>query len=254
MSTLDPTVLQLSRRDRERYLCALCAPEPARTALLALLAFNQELAAIPQGVSDPMLGKIKLQWWIDALPGVVQDRPPGHPVAQALAQSGRVDGQLAALRGLAEARNFDLERARPQSLTELEAYAEASGGALHALMAEVLAPEDAEGVAAAREIGAAWALIGLMRALPYQTDNTRDMLPLDAGVQDVLARAAELLVAARNRTPAKAALPALLVARLADGHLKRLAAQGWDPVAREEPPAGAGAVLRVWWGKWRGRY
>ena len=32
--------------DRDRWLCALFAPEPARPAVLALLAFNLELARI----------------------------------------------------------------------------------------------------------------------------------------------------------------------------------------------------------------
>lgn len=254
MTELDVTVLDLCRLDRERYLCALCAPHVKRDGLIALIAFNQELADIVRGVSEPMLGKIKLQWWIDVLAGIVQGRPPAHPVARALAQLRGVDGQLNALRALVEARNFELEPGRPQSLNDLEAFARASGGGLHGLMVDVLGVEGEETRAAAQEVGTAWALIGVMRALPYPAEAARDMLPQNATVQEVLGRAQTLLDVARKRTPPKSALPALLTARLADRHLKRFARQGWDPAQREEPPTGAGAVASIWLGKWTGRY
>ena len=86
MPKTDLSVLELSRLDRERYLCALTAPHARRAGLMALIAYNQELARIAESVSEPMMGKIKLQWWIDVVPGILQGRPPSHPVAQALAQ------------------------------------------------------------------------------------------------------------------------------------------------------------------------
>lgn len=257
---LHDDVTTLAREDRERYLCALTAPRRHRDALMALIAYNREIAGIPQTVSEPMLGKIKLQWWIDVMPGIMQGRPPSHPVAQALSEAlagasvqMHLSDQGRALRALAEARNFDLETSRPENLEVLVAHAQATGGALQALMLAVLGVEDRDAQTAAAEIGTAWALIGFMRALPYQNGG-RDLLPQNCTVRDVLARAEALLASARDRQVPKDALPALVVARLADRHLKRLAAQGWDPAAREEPPAGVGAVLNVWWGSLSGRY
>ena len=248
-------VLELSRLDRERYLCALAAPRAKRAGLMALLAYNQELARIPATVSEPMLGKIKLQWWIDVVPGILQGRSPSHPVARALSEvRGALLDHAPQLRIQAEARNFDLETERPASLEVLSDYARATGGGLHALMLDVLGVSDQEAIQAATDVGAAWALIGLMRALPYGRQNSRDMLPLGASVRDVLEHAQGLLQAARQRPTPKAALPALLVARLADRHLKRLQAQDWNPAEREEPPAGAGAVASIWLGKLTGRY
>lgn len=129
MNELDATVLELCRLDRERYLCALAAPQKKRAGLWALIAFNQELAGIAETVSEPLLGKIKLQWWIDVVPGILQGRPPSHPVARELAQVCDVLRERSVeLRGLAEARNFDLEMGRPNTLDELMTYARSTGG------------------------------------------------------------------------------------------------------------------------------
>lgn len=246
----DDIVYALSQKDRERHLCAMTATRAQQGGLMALIAFNDELARIAHTVSEPMLGKIKLQWWIDVVPGILQGRPPSHPVAQALAE---VRDVLAArskeLRHLAEARNFELEPDKPTSVAELYAYAEATGGALQTLMLDLLGISDGETHQAAREVGTAWALIGTMRALPYPTPARRDMLAQNATVKDVLEHAETLIKTARARTTSKGALPALVIARLADRHIKRLARQGWDPARREEPPAGFGAVGAVWLGK-----
>ena len=255
MTDLDPSVLDLCRQDRERYLCALVAPRVKRPGLMALIAYNQELARIPETVSEPMLGKIKLQWWIDVVPGILQGRSPSHPVAGALsAVRDALAGRGPDLRRLAEARNFDLEPGRPASLEALVDYAQASGGTLQELMVDVLGISDDDARQAAREVGTAWALIGLMRALPYGGGQRRDMLPQGASVRDVLEHARGLLQTARARPTPKAALSALVAGRLADRHLKRLAAQGWDPARRQEPPAGVGAVAAVWLGKLTGRF
>jgi len=255
MPAADDSVLVLSRVDRERYVCALTAPYDKRAGLMALIAFNQELARIGATVSEPMLGKIKLQWWIDVVPGILQGRPPSHPVARGLAHVREaLENRSSQLKALAEARNFDLQAAKPASLDELVAYATATGGALHMLMLDVLGVTDEDAQGAARDVGTAWALIGLMRALPYKDAGRRDMLPDATTVQEVLAHAHAQLAAARRRTVPKAALPALMVARLADRHLARLEKQNWDPALSEEPPAGAGAVLTVWWAKVTGRY
>ena len=49
--------------DRDRFLAALFAPEPARRDLLGLLAFDRELARTPHVTREPLLARIRLQWW-----------------------------------------------------------------------------------------------------------------------------------------------------------------------------------------------
>ena len=45
----------------------LFAPAALRADLFALYGFAAEIARIPDQVSEPTLGEIRLQWWRDAL-------------------------------------------------------------------------------------------------------------------------------------------------------------------------------------------
>jgi phytoene synthase len=78
-------VLDLVRgADRDRFLGALFAPEPARTDLLALLAFNHELARTRSVTREPMLARIRLEWWREA---VAEAGGAGTPRAQPVVES-----------------------------------------------------------------------------------------------------------------------------------------------------------------------
>ena len=65
--------------DYDRYLSALFAPACRREALFALIAFNHEIARIPEAVSEPMLGRIRLQWWREVLEAVYAGRARPAP-------------------------------------------------------------------------------------------------------------------------------------------------------------------------------
>src|SRR5512143_2738782 len=75
---------QVRRYDIDRFLCTLFAPPAEREALWSIYAFNLELARIRESVSQPLLGHIRLRWWMDTLDAVCDGRPPNHPVALAL--------------------------------------------------------------------------------------------------------------------------------------------------------------------------
>ena len=55
--------------DPDRYFSALFAPAPARPLLLALYAFNHEVARVAETVREPMLGAIRLEWWRETVEG-----------------------------------------------------------------------------------------------------------------------------------------------------------------------------------------
>src|SRR5215510_16503441 len=78
-------VLQEVRQaDRDRFLAALFAPEPQRRGLLAVLAFDHELARTRSVTREPMLARIRLQWWRDA---VAEAAGSGAPRAQPIVES-----------------------------------------------------------------------------------------------------------------------------------------------------------------------
>ena len=163
-------------QDRDRYIANLFAPEPARRHLMALHAFNVEVARVRDVVSDPALGEIRLQWWRDA---IGQADGGGNPVATALVRTmARFSLPKDALERLIDARVFDLYNDPMPSLTDLEGYAGETSSSLFQLAAIVLAGgQDAGTAVAAGHAGVAYALTGLLRALPRHAARRQSYLP-----------------------------------------------------------------------------
>ena len=241
--------------DYDRYLAALFAPAASRETLFALIAFNHEIARIPEAVSEPMLGRIRLQWWREVVDAAYAGEPARrHEVAVPLTDAIRAwNLDCAPFDELLDAREGDLEEGGPADLAALERYAGATGGALMALMLQASGANAGAALEAARQVGTAWALVGTIRAAPLAAAQGRVTLPADlldeagiaaddlragrgferfAGVAEPVGRrAAGLLDTARG---ARRAVPrqgrgVLLIARLADLYRARLRWAGWDP-------------------------
>ena len=69
--------------DYARYL--QCAFAPHAYSYYALMA---ELAHIHDHVSEEMIGHIRYAWWQESMDALAEGKPRGHPVLQALAESG----------------------------------------------------------------------------------------------------------------------------------------------------------------------
>jgi NADH dehydrogenase [ubiquinone] 1 alpha subcomplex assembly factor 6 len=264
-------VARLVRRyDRDRFLTALFAPAERRDDLFALYAFNHEIARIREVVSEELLGRIRLQWWrenLDAIYGGSAVRR--HEVVEPLALAIRGRGlSREHFERLIDARELDLAEEPPASLAALEAYAEATSSRLLFLALEVLGERGASALAAGRAIGIAYALAGLLRAIPFHARAKRLYLPQDrvaaAGlavdrelfelrsspalrrvVAEVAALAQRHLDEARPLAAAVVppARPALLPAVLARADLARLARAGFDPF---DPRLARPDALRSW--------
>lgn len=245
---------QVRRFDKDRFLCTLFTPPVEREALAAIYAFNVEIARVRETVREPMLGRIRLQWWRDAISGIFAGADQREPVAVALAEAvTRFPLSREHFDRLLDAREFDLEDRPPATLEELVGYAEGTSAPLVKLSAEILGASDRAVFAAANHLGITWALTGLIRAVPFHARARRLYLPAaisrKAGL-DVLAmfergstpglvtvveavadRAREALRSARaaRRSIPRRALPAFLPATLADLYLKRIAAARYDP-------------------------
>ncbi|MBV9066522.1 MAG: squalene/phytoene synthase family protein [Methylobacteriaceae bacterium] len=164
--------------DRDRWLASLFAPAEKRPHLHALYGFNIEIARIPQVVSDPMPGEIRMQWWSEALEDAARGDVVAHPVADAfldtVAKCGLPQGDFAAL---IEARRFDLYHDPMPDMPALITYCDATASCLFSAAAQILAGEKAAKTSHAA--GIAYAITGLLRALPFHTARGQCFVPAD---------------------------------------------------------------------------
>ncbi|GAA6007462.1 hypothetical protein JCM11491_004171 [Sporobolomyces phaffii] len=73
------------RGDPEAIYASYFYPSHLRPAYLALKAFNVELAGLQDQVSNQIVGKMRYQWWKDAIKGVYDNKPLPHPLTTLLA-------------------------------------------------------------------------------------------------------------------------------------------------------------------------
>ncbi|WP_246674083.1 phytoene/squalene synthase family protein [Mesorhizobium sp. B4-1-1] len=166
--------------DHDRYLSALYAPADRRDVLLALYAFNAEIAGVRDRIHEPLPGEVRLQWWRDV---IAADGPEetGHPIADAL-KAAIVGNHLpkSAFDNMLEARIFDLYDDPMPSRTDLEGYCGETAAALIQLAAMVLDPAAAPGFAElAGRAGCAQAITGLLLLLPLHRRRGQCFVPAD---------------------------------------------------------------------------
>ena len=248
---VESLVAELRRYDPDRFLVSLFAPSEWRDAYWALLAFNLEIAKIRESVTLPIMGQIRLQWWREAIDeiyggGIVRRHFVATPLSAAVRRH-RI--RRFHLDRMVDAREFDLDDAPFQSLDALREYAEATSGALLEAMLDVAQISDTLVRGAAQQVGAAWAIVGLVRAMPFHAGEGKSFVPQDisefTGIEQAQPRhgpgspatkeAASLIADAARRALAdardlaggrlpKAAAPVALLARMTRRYLKALQA------------------------------
>ena len=82
----------LRQQDPDRYLTALFAPAERREALFALYAFNLELARARESVREPIMGRMRLQWWRDCLPEIMAGQARREELNLLLDVANRIEG------------------------------------------------------------------------------------------------------------------------------------------------------------------
>ena len=258
--------------DKDRFLATLFAPKKYRRALYSLYAFNLEVTRTRELAREPMPGEIRLQWWRDALGGAGRGEVDAHPVAASLRDvvvRYRLPPRM--LVDLIDARSFDLYDEPMASMSYLERYAVQTSSALLELAARILGDGRDLGTSdLTRHAGIAYAITGLLRALPIHAARGQLYLPADLmqrhGAQsiDVLAgrattelRAvlAELRLVARHHLGAARGLlndlapqvaPALLPVALVRPALDRMERRSYQPFSPSELPQ-----WRRQWALWR---
>lgn len=265
---LSACAVAVKRYDRDRWFCALFAPPERREDLLAIYAFNAELAAVQDKVSEPMLGEIRLQWWREAIEGLYAGNTRRHDVVTALAPAiERHNLDRALFDALIDARGTDLETTQPETLGMLESYARRTASPVVELALGVLGVDAVNTRNVADAAGMAQALTGLLRATPHLLAAGRILLPSDvmgrhglserdlrsgknspalaATVEAVAAQAREHVKQARtlSRALPGSAVPALLPVSLVASDLGRLHRLGYDVFDPRVAERGVGRVL-----------
>lgn len=209
--TLDDLV---RRVDPDRWLASrFIGDAAARADVIALYGLNYELARVAGGVSNALMGEIRLTWWREAMEEIAAGKTPRkHPNVEALA-AARFDPNALAL--LAEARLADLDEGPLRDEAAVLAYVDATAGALAVLAARRLdASADPHAVKGAAR---AWGLSGLWRL----KQSGRSRLPEAWTRADVAKRVEDQLKAARGevRGLPVAAFPAIAPAALARAYM-----------------------------------
>jgi NADH dehydrogenase [ubiquinone] 1 alpha subcomplex assembly factor 6 len=261
---------EVREHDPDRYLATLFAPADVREALFTLYAFDHEIARVRRVVSEPMAALVRLQWWREALDAIAADRPPTHPVVEAVhARWGRFAPLRPRLEAALDAREQELSGEPPADLAAVEQRLAAGWGEITLGAMDLLEVVEEPARAAARRVGLALGLVRLLQSLPGDLRRGRVLLPRDLLarhevdlerlepaaatptlrplVADLAARAREHLDEARRHRHAipRRGLAALLPAPLLDAYLRRLAHARFDPVGPVRTRPGGSAPLRL---------
>jgi len=261
-------------------MAALFAPADARARLITLYAFYHEIARVPDAVSEPVIGEMRLSWARDAVRDLYASPPKvrRHDVYEALAgltsAPGAPDAEV--LDQLSEARAADLGQGPFPTRQDRRDYVDRTAGVLMVAAARLTAPEAVLNEAALTEAGRLWGLTGLIRAFAPLCAAGRPPLAADeaagagltesdwlAGRKPDAARAALAGLITEAETSAQAlsglskALPAAVFpavgyASLARVYLRRARSVA-DPFREQVDPPLIARQLRLNWASLTGR-
>ncbi len=167
--------------DRARYQATLFAPARHRAGLIALYALRAELAAIPDLVSEPGLGEIRLKWWSDALMALPAGGAAETPILRAL-QPMSVDARLPGqpLAAMADAFAADLYADPAPTLNDMEGYFGETQSQVFQLAAGILNDEpDPPTADVAGHAGVAYGLTHRLAAIADDRSAGRMIIPAD---------------------------------------------------------------------------
>jgi phytoene synthase len=262
---------QVRNHDFTRYAATLFAEPERRRALLALYAFNAEIARIREQVSQPLPGEIRLQWWTDMLAGAGHGGIEGNPVAAELLLAIRTHHlPVERLSRLIDEHQFDLYNDPMPTMAALEGYINDTASTLFMLGAQIVGTPSEEIDHLARHAGLAQGIARAIAALPLDASRRQLFVPLQllerhgSGMEEVFAgketpplRAAldELIGEARaHLKTAWTLLPGIapearavfLPLALVERDLKRMARADTDPFVPQVT-----SRLRILWTLWR---
>ncbi len=167
--------------ERDRYLAALLSPRAARSDLIALAAFAGEVGRIPLYVREPMMGRIRLQWWRERIESGTSG---GHPIAGAMiAVANRHRLPVEHLLALIDAHEDSLEDRPFADEAALLAYVDRIDGGLFATAGQICGANSEPAFAA--HAGRAYGLARIALEAPSALAIGRILLPAN-GLADTI--------------------------------------------------------------------
>ncbi len=137
-------------------------------AYFAIRAFNIELARIPDVVSLPQIGAIRMQFWRDTVDKAFKLSPPQEPVAIMIASYLKQGYKLNKtwFQRIITARDRKLTHPGFTNLSELESYAESTYSTLLYLTLSALPLKSLEMDHLASHVGKAAGIVAVLRGVP----------------------------------------------------------------------------------------
>ncbi len=160
--------------------CAFIDDPAKRADVLALYAFLEALREIPERVTEPLMGEIRLRWWYEAIEEIEQGRPVRyHPLTDVLKDLiGRYSLDVKAFYELIEGQMPLLDKG-PLTIESALKVADSGEGTVIRLAAQILEPGgDKNLLEAARFYGLA--RLKALRGLSDGGDAELDHLRRDA--------------------------------------------------------------------------
>ncbi|SPQ26178.1 37d60002-db6b-4d94-ad59-c76740ea2375 [Thermothielavioides terrestris] len=176
-TALDEDVAQARKHgDYEAYLIRHFIPHSARDAYDALRTLNLELARLPESVSNPTIGRLRTQFWRDAVNSTFAGNPPREPISVLLQSAvgkltARAGSSSAAslrfwLLRLINTREKHLENKPFPSLAALEDYSENTYASLMYMTLAAIPLQSVHVDHLASHIGKACGIVATLRGIP----------------------------------------------------------------------------------------
>lgn len=244
-------------KDYANYVWAVQLPKKRRLPVLALLAFDNELAAIPSHARTEMLIRMRYQWWRDAVNKAFKNAPPAMPVINALAivLESHPLTRYRLQQIITTREEFAVSQTPPRTVSDLERFAEGTFAQLLLLQIEAaIGPEIGPDLnCAATALGRALGVSSILKSALTEAKRNRCLLPeellashgatqedviagrIDDGIRNSVAQIAEV---AKSRLSEARALkhvvtrdlrPLFLPAVACDSYLKTLENADFDP-------------------------
>ncbi|KAG5455236.1 NADH dehydrogenase (ubiquinone) complex I, assembly factor 6 [Clonorchis sinensis] len=169
--------------DRENYFCTLLLPTSRQKFVMALRAFNIELAQIRDRINNADQAKFRFQFWRDAVNSLFEPNlgHRGTPIERELSES-TVGLKLSKYHftQLIDARQRHFNECAFDSLRAAQTYAEETNAPIHYLICEAYGLRSLAVDHALNHLGRAQGLVTLIRgAVPLAHRRRVILLPLD---------------------------------------------------------------------------